>query len=86
MLLYGLAWFVLWKVTKTVDCFFFFQLEVDTVIEQCQTAISTLNHCKGLLQVEASHLQEKVYELQEHKNSNEALTQGHPPDQANQRW
>ncbi|XP_073236327.1 uncharacterized protein [Porites lutea] len=62
------------------------QLEVDTVIEQCKTAISTLKHCKGLLQVEASHLQEKVYELQEHKNSNEALTQGHPPDQANQRW
>ena len=41
-----------------------FQVEADTAIQQCKAAISSLEHCKGLLQVEVSRLEESVRELQ----------------------
>ena len=43
----------------------FLQVEADTAIQQCNAAISSLEHCKGLLQVEVSRLEQCVNELQE---------------------
>lgn len=45
------------------DSTLFLQVEASMVIEQCKTAISSLEHCKGLLQVDASHLEDNANEL-----------------------
>ena len=53
----------------------FCQLEADLAIQQCEAAISSLEHCKGLLQAEVSHLQECVNELQDELKIQTALNQ-----------
>ena len=42
-------------------------------IQQCNAAISSLEHCKGLLQAEVSRLEECVNEVQEELKIQTAL-------------
>ena len=43
-------------------------------IQQCKAAITSLEHCKGLLQAEVSRLEECVNELLEDLKKQTALT------------
>ena len=51
----------------------FWQLEADLAVQQCKAAISSLEHCKGLLQAEVSRLEECVNELKQDLNKQTAL-------------
>ena len=53
----------------------FWQLEADLAIQLCEAAISSLEHCKGLLQAEVGHLEECVNELRDELKIQTALNQ-----------
>ena len=74
-------------VSKNVYLIFVLQSEAAMNIEQCKAAIVSVEHCIGLLQVEASHLQGSVNEVLEDFRKRVSMKQEcYQHEQAHRQW